>query len=180
LTGKYKPGQPLPADSRAADPRQNMFLNQGRLDEALLERVQKLQPIAEREGMTMAQLALAWILQRSEVSSDIIGASRPAQVEENAGASGKRLSEETMAQINALFPLLPIMAVETGPLPPPPPYRLLFCWRSRISSRMRSICSCISSIFFNRSRITSTPARLTPISCVNRRICLNRSISASE
>lgn len=105
LTGKYKPGQPLPADSRAADPRQNMFMNQGKLDNSLLERVQRLQPIADREGLTLAQLALAWILQRPEVSSVIIGASRPSQVEENAGAAGKILSEETMAEINALFPL---------------------------------------------------------------------------
>lgn len=105
LTGKYKPGQPLPADSRAADPRQNMFMNQGKLDDSLLERVQRLQPIADREGLTLAQLALAWILQRPEVSSVIIGASRPSQLEENAGASGRTLSAETMAEINALFPL---------------------------------------------------------------------------
>jgi aryl-alcohol dehydrogenase-like predicted oxidoreductase len=53
----------------------------------------------------MAQLALAWILRRPEVSSVIIGASRPSQVEENAAASGKTLSAETLAEIDALFPL---------------------------------------------------------------------------
>ena len=98
LTGKYLPGQPPPPDSRAADPKQNMFLG-SRLDEALLEKVQKLRPIAEQEGLTMAQLALAWCLRRPEVSSVIIGASRPSQVEDNAGASGKTLSPQTLDQI---------------------------------------------------------------------------------
>ena len=74
LTGKYRPGQPPPADSRAADPKQNMFLNRGQLDQANLQKVERLPPIAEREGMTMAQLALAWCLRLSGVSSVIIGA----------------------------------------------------------------------------------------------------------
>ncbi len=92
LTGKYKPGQPLPEGSRASDPKQNQFLGGGKLDEAVLEKVQKLVPIAERNGLTMSQLALAWCLRKPEVSSVIIGASKPAQVEDNAGASGKELS----------------------------------------------------------------------------------------
>jgi aryl-alcohol dehydrogenase-like predicted oxidoreductase len=103
LTGKYLPGRPPPADSRAADPRQNIFMNQGRLDDAMLEKVQKLSPVAEREGLTMARLALAWCLRRHEVSSVIIGASRPAQVEENAAASGRTLSAETLEEIDRLF-----------------------------------------------------------------------------
>jgi voltage-dependent potassium channel beta subunit len=103
LTGKYQPGQPPPADSRAADPRQNMFLNQGRLDDAVLGKVQKLRPLAEREGLTMGQLALAWCLRLPGISSVIIGASRPAQVAENAGASGKTLQPETLAEIETLF-----------------------------------------------------------------------------
>lgn len=100
LTGKYKPGQPLPEGSRAADPGQNMFLNRGQLDESVLERVQNLVPIAEREGLTMSQLALAWCLRKPIVSSVIIGASRPEQVDDNAGASGKQLSEETLREID--------------------------------------------------------------------------------
>ena len=105
LTGKYLPGQPVPADSRAADPKQNMFLNQGRLDDALLEKVQLLKPIAEREGLSLAQLALAWILRNDNVSSVIVGATKPDQLADNAGASGKVLSPETLAEIDALFPL---------------------------------------------------------------------------
>lgn len=104
LTGKYLPGQPVPEGSRASDPRQNMFLNKGQLDQALLEKVQKLKPIAEREGLTMAQLALAWILRQPGVSSVIIGASRPEQVADNTGASGRQLSPETLAEIDGLFP----------------------------------------------------------------------------
>ena len=101
LTGKYKPGQPLPEGSRASDPSQNMFLNQGKLDEAVLEKVQKLRPIAERNGLTMSQLALAWCLRRPEVSSVIIGASRPEQVEDNAGASGAKLSAADIEEMDA-------------------------------------------------------------------------------
>ena len=94
LTGKYKPGQPLPEGSRAADPNQNMFMGKGKLDEAVLEKVQNLVPIAERNGLSLSQLALAWCLRKPEVSSVIIGASRPEQVDDNAGASGKTLSSD--------------------------------------------------------------------------------------
>jgi aryl-alcohol dehydrogenase-like predicted oxidoreductase len=101
LSGKYKPGQPLPEGSRAADPEQNMFLNGGKLDEKVLEGVQKLLPLAEREGLTMSQFALAWCLRKPNVSSVIIGASRPQQVDDNAGAAGKTLSDETLREIDA-------------------------------------------------------------------------------
>lgn len=104
LTGKYLPGQPPPAGTRAADPKQNMFLNQGKLDDALLTKVQQLVPLAEREGISVAQLALAWCLRQSNVSSVIIGASRPEQISENAVAAGKVLSDETLAAVDALFP----------------------------------------------------------------------------
>jgi len=100
LTGKYKPGQPVPEGSRASDPTQNMFLNGGNLDQATLEGVQKLVPIAEGLGLSMAQLALAWCLRQKNVSSVIIGASRPSQVEDNAGASGVTLSPETLTAID--------------------------------------------------------------------------------
>jgi voltage-dependent potassium channel beta subunit len=99
LTGKYQPGQPLPQGSRASDPKQNVFLNRGELDQQLLTQVQKLVPLAEQEGMSLSQLALAWCLRNPELSSVIIGASKPSQVEENVGAVGKKLSAETLEAI---------------------------------------------------------------------------------
>ncbi len=101
LTGKYLPGQPIPADSRAADPKQNMFLNSGKLDDALLAKIQNLAPIAAGQGLSMAQLALAWCLRQKNVSSVIIGASRPSQVEDNVGAAGVTLSADTLTAIDA-------------------------------------------------------------------------------
>lgn len=101
LTGKYKPGQPLPEGSRAADPKQNDFLNKGNLDQSTLEKVQRLAPIAEGLGLSLAQLAVAWCLRQDNVSSVIIGASKPEQVTDNAGASGVKLSAETLAAIDA-------------------------------------------------------------------------------
>ena len=100
LTGKYKPGAEIPQGTRASDPEQNMFMGGGKLDQAQLEKVQKLQPIAEAEGLSMAQLALAWCLRKPILSSVIIGASRPDQVDDNAKASGKKLSDETLQQID--------------------------------------------------------------------------------
>ena len=99
LTGKYKPSQPLPEGSRAADPSQNMFMG-GSLTDETLTKVQKLAPIAAQAGLTMSQLALTWCLRQRNVSSVIIGASRPQQVEDNAAASGKTLSAETLAAID--------------------------------------------------------------------------------
>ena len=83
LTGKYKPGQALPQGSRASDPKQNMFLNNGELDQQQLLKVQRLLPIAEQEGLSLSQFALAWCLRNLELSSVIIGASKPTQVQEN-------------------------------------------------------------------------------------------------
>jgi len=100
LSGKYKPGQPLPADSRAADPAQNMFLGRGQLDEKVLTRVQNLVPIAQELGLSMPQLALAWCLRLPNISSVIIGASRPDQVKDNAAASGVKLSPEILGKID--------------------------------------------------------------------------------
>ena len=70
-------------------------------DDRLLGRVQQLQPIADELGITMAQLALAWVLREPNVASAIVGASRPQQVEDNAAASGIELSGETLSQIDA-------------------------------------------------------------------------------
>lgn len=100
LTGKYKPGQPLPEGSRAADPGQNMFLNQGKLDDTQLAKVEKLRPIAESVGLSMSQLALAWCLRKPNVASVIIGASKPSQVEDNAGASGHALAPDVLTAID--------------------------------------------------------------------------------
>lgn len=100
LTGKYRPGAAAPSDSRAASPAMNAFLGE-KLDDAVLARVQRLQPIAAELGLTTPQLALAWVLRRPEVTSAIIGASRPAQVLENAAASGVALDPATVARVEA-------------------------------------------------------------------------------
>src|SRR5690606_22911511 len=103
LTGKYKPGAHLPADSRAADERQNQFIK-GLVENAdLLEKVQKLQPVAQQLRCTMAQLALAWVLRRPEVTSCIIGATRPEQVDDNAAASDIKLDEATVRRIDEIL-----------------------------------------------------------------------------
>lgn len=103
LTGKYKPGQELPEGSRAADPKQNQFLNGGKLDQDVLERVQKLQPLAEGNNVSLAQLALAWCLRKPIVSSVIIGASRPDQVDDNASASGVNLGEDVLKEMDSIL-----------------------------------------------------------------------------
>jgi len=98
LTGKYRPGAPPPEGSRAASPSMGTFLLP-RLDDRSLAAVERLRPIARELGLTLAQLSLAWVLRRPEVSSAIVGASRPEQIEENAKASGVRLSEESIARV---------------------------------------------------------------------------------
>ena len=103
LTGKYKPGQALPEGSRAADDRQNMFIRERVSDRALLEKVQRLIPIAEEHGVTMSQLALAWVLRRGEVTSCIVGASGPEQLEENTKASGVKLDAATARRMEDIL-----------------------------------------------------------------------------
>ena len=100
LTGKYEPGKPPPPDSRAASDRMGMFVREQAKNPVLLEAVMRLKPIAKDAGMPLPQLALAWVLRRQELSSAIIGASRPEQVEENAAASGKILSPDVLAAID--------------------------------------------------------------------------------
>jgi voltage-dependent potassium channel beta subunit len=102
LTGKYKPGEPLPEGSRASDPQQNRFMER-LMTEQTLKKVQELLPIAKQEGLSMSQLALAWCLRNPVLSSVIIGATKPAQIEENVKASGKTLSPETLTAIDDLF-----------------------------------------------------------------------------
>jgi aryl-alcohol dehydrogenase-like predicted oxidoreductase len=99
LTGKYRPGEQPPADSRAASEAMGTFIA-GFLTDRTLGAVQRLRPIAEELGLTMPQLALAWILRQQNVASAIIGATRPEQVFDNAAASGVELSEETLAAID--------------------------------------------------------------------------------
>ena len=87
LTGKYQPGEEPPADSRAASEEMGFAIERYMPDE-VLEAVQRLRPIADEAGLTMAELALAWVLRREELASAIVGASRPEQVHANAAASG--------------------------------------------------------------------------------------------
>ncbi len=103
LTGKYQPRQPIPPSSRAGDDRQNQFIKHWVDDKALLEKVQHLVGLAREQSCSLAQLALAWILRRPEVTSCIIGATRPQQVEENAEASGIKLEEETIRRMEELL-----------------------------------------------------------------------------
>jgi voltage-dependent potassium channel beta subunit len=106
LTGKYLPGSEAPADSRATDAGGSRFIR-GYLTDDILTRVQQLKPIAEEAGLSLAQLAVAWTLQNPGVSAAIVGATRPEQVRENAGASGVRLDPDVMRRIDdALGPVI--------------------------------------------------------------------------
>ena len=100
LTGKYKPGQALPPGTRATDTKGGADMIKRWMSEDVLTGVQKLQPIADEVGLTMAQLAIAWVLQNPNVASAIIGASRPDQVAANVKASGVTLGAETLASID--------------------------------------------------------------------------------
>lgn len=100
LTGKYLPGGPLPAGSRATDEKGGADSIGRFLNDDVLERVQRLQPIAADAGLTLAQLAVAWVLQNDNVAAAIIGASRPEQVTENVKAAGVRLEPEVLAAID--------------------------------------------------------------------------------
>ncbi len=99
LTGKYRPGEPPPPDSRAASESMSGFIDQ-LIQPRVLEAVQRLVPIADAAGLTMAQLALAWVLRQPNVASAIVGASRPEQVHANASAAGVTLSADTLAAID--------------------------------------------------------------------------------
>jgi 1-deoxyxylulose-5-phosphate synthase len=99
LTGKYLPGQPPPPDSRAASESMGGFIDR-LIEPRVLEAVQRLAPIASEAGLTMPQLALAWVLRQKNVASAIVGASRPEQVHANASASGVTLSADTLEAID--------------------------------------------------------------------------------
>ena len=104
LSGKYLPGQDAPAGSRATDEKgggANMM--RGFLKDEILTAVQKLRPIAEEQGLTMSQLALAWVLQNQNVASAIVGASRPEQLRENVKAVGVQLEDAVMEKIDSVI-----------------------------------------------------------------------------
>lgn len=101
LTGKYKPGQPPPAGSRATDQQGGSnFISRLVGNDELLEKVQNLKPIADEVGLSMAQLAVAWVLQNQNVASAIIGATRPEQVAENVKAAGVKLEADVLKKID--------------------------------------------------------------------------------
>ncbi|WP_026119936.1 aldo/keto reductase family protein [Nocardiopsis potens] len=104
LTGKYLPGQAPPAGSRATDPNGGASdIAHLVSDDELLHRVQRLKPVAEEVGLSMAALAVAWVLQNPAVSSAIIGASRPEQVRDNVRAAGVVLSPDVMSRIDEIL-----------------------------------------------------------------------------
>jgi aryl-alcohol dehydrogenase-like predicted oxidoreductase len=107
LTGKYLPGQKPPSDSRAASQSMGGFMGDDMLNERVLAAVQNLKPIATELKITLSQLALAWVLREPNVSSAIIGASRPEQVVENAAASGVKLSADVLKRIDQVLDGIP-------------------------------------------------------------------------
>jgi aryl-alcohol dehydrogenase-like predicted oxidoreductase len=111
LTGKYKPGAEFPEGSRATDDKGGANAIKRFLDDDVLTAVQNLQPIADEAGLTLAQLAVAWVLQNPNVAGAIVGASRPEQVASNAKAAGVKLDAETLARIDEV--ILPV--AETDP-----------------------------------------------------------------
>jgi len=102
LTGKYAPGQPPPAGSRATDPAGLSFMS-GVLREQVLTAVQQLRPVADELGVTMAQMAVAWVLAHDNVAAAIVGASRPEQVAENVAASGVQIPLELLTRIDEVL-----------------------------------------------------------------------------
>ncbi|MEP6696044.1 MAG: aldo/keto reductase family protein [Pseudonocardiales bacterium] len=103
LTGKYQPGRPPPAGSRATDARGGAGFISGLLTDEVLERVQRLRPLADGTGLSLAQLAIAWVLQHPNVSAAIIGATRPEQVRENVKAAGVRLGDDLLEAIDGVL-----------------------------------------------------------------------------
>jgi len=103
LTGKYAPGAPKPADSRAADDTMKGSIPPGWLQPKMLEAVRAVEPLAAAAGLTLAQFALAWVLRQPNVAAAIIGATRPEQVDENVAASGPSLSADLIARAEQIL-----------------------------------------------------------------------------
>src|SRR5215204_1425839 len=118
LTGKYRPGQAPPPDSRAANSDMNVAMNR-LMDEAVLEAVDRLRPVADQAGLSMAELALAWVLRRPELASAIVGASRPEQVHANAKAADIELTPDTLEAIDEALGDAPVKQPTLAPLARP-------------------------------------------------------------
>ncbi len=115
LTGKYRPGQEPPADSRAAHSAMNVSM-QLVMSDATLHAVDRLRPVAEEAGVSMTELALAWVLRRPELASAIVGASRPEQVHANARASGIELTRDTLTAIDEALGDAPVTEPTLAPM----------------------------------------------------------------
>jgi aryl-alcohol dehydrogenase-like predicted oxidoreductase len=115
LTGKYRPGEEPPADSRAANDSMNIAMKLV-MSEANLEAVERLRPIAEGEGLSLVELALAWVLRREEVAAAIVGATRPEQVHANAAASEVELSADVLAAIDEALGDAPVKEATMAPM----------------------------------------------------------------
>jgi aryl-alcohol dehydrogenase-like predicted oxidoreductase len=100
LTGKYQPGAAPPAGSRATDDKGGANMIKRFMNDDVLTRVQALAPIAAELDLTMAQLAVAWVLSNDNVAAALVGASRPEQVHENVKASGVKLQDEVLERID--------------------------------------------------------------------------------
>ena len=121
LTGKYKPGKKAPTGSRATDMKSGAAMISHWLRDDVLNAVADLKPIANEVGLTLAQLAVAWVLQNKNVSSAIMGATKPAQVKENIKASGVKLAPETMRSIDRVLGMLPVTDPSLNESPDPRP-----------------------------------------------------------
>ena len=114
LSGKYEPGKPPPEDSRAASEEMNSFIGRKMKDETL-EAVQRLRPIADEAGISMVQLALAWVLRRDELAAAIIGASRPEQIHENIAAAGVEMTSDLCDAIDDALGGVPVRGTTLAP-----------------------------------------------------------------
>ncbi|WP_159500272.1 aldo/keto reductase family protein [Microbacterium sp. 18062] len=101
LSGKYLPGRPVPAGSRATDDKSGAAFIKRFLRDEVLEAVQRLKPVADEAGLTLPQLAIAWVLQNPNVSAALVGASRPEQLDDTVKASGVTLDADALAAIDA-------------------------------------------------------------------------------
>ena len=119
LTGKYRPGEQPPEGSRATDDKGGANMIKRWMDDDVLGRVQQLVPLAEDAGLSMAQLAVAWVLQNDNVATAIIGASRPEQVHDNVRAAGVKLDDDLMGKIDGVLEGVverdPTMTLERSP-----------------------------------------------------------------
>jgi aryl-alcohol dehydrogenase-like predicted oxidoreductase len=118
LTGKYRPGQAPPADSRAASSEMGAFMAP-LMSDRVLDAVERLRPVADQAGLSMTEMALAWVLRRPELASAIVGASRPEQVHANAEASGIELTPDTLAAIDEALGDVPVKQPTLAPFARP-------------------------------------------------------------